>query len=270
MSTQDLHDLKPLVTLPIKWVGVKNLEFVGRFKSPFKEGPPEVSLNCVISLYTNLNKERRGVHMSYILETLLNEIMSKPKSILDFCRIIAEKIRTNQKQDYGRVKIICKHNLERKSPIIQLPTFLPVKIGADVVVDSSRTIYESFLQTEIIMVCPCLLIERNFSHTQRGTIRLTVISDKRINYSALLSTVEKICQPVSTTLRHPDEIHMVETSYKKAAFCEDIARGTLADLVQRFKAMYSKTTILKLKVLVKSDESIHPFSISAYAEQILK
>jgi GTP cyclohydrolase FolE2 len=115
-----------------------------------------------------------------------------------------------------------------------------------------------------------VLLKKKFSHTQKGLVKITAISDQKNNYSFLLSSIEKYCQLVSTTLKHTDEVKFVEESYKKAAFCEDIARLILADLKQRYKQVYSEPSTLKFLVKVKSNESIHPFYITAYAEQIIK
>jgi len=273
-KAKELHDSKPPTSLPIKWVGIEKLEFVGQLRSSFKEEPSSVFMPCRVNLYSSLNKNHRAVHISRFLEKLIKEINSQPKSIPQFCKDVAQNIRIAQKQNHGRATLICKHTLQRESPVTHKPTMIPLILGVDVIVTPEEIRYKTFLEYDIMITCPCCLEtsrslgKEAITHSQRGRMKLSVTSIGETNHSILLEVAESVCRPLSTTLKRLDEFHIVQESFKNPLFCEDLARNALGSLVRRFADLDPKVRVLKFAVSVKSDESIHPFSIVAYAEEI--
>jgi len=291
-TVKDLPDDKPPFPLPVKWVGIENIEYCGHFKPHFQGDPDPVHMACNISLYCSLSKDQRGVHVSRFPEILIRESDSSPKSILQFCRDIAEGIRKSQRQECSRVKLLCKHTIKRKSPVAQRPTLIPLLLGADVIVSPKGCTNEASLEFEIITMCPCVLemakseVTRNylteksspsstrsfdslftpFSHTQRARLKLSVTTESEIEYSELLKVAEEVSCLVSTTLKRPDEFRIVQDALNNPAFCEDMVRHALVAMKRHFKGSYPKVPLLKLTAMIDSHESIHPFSLVAYGE----
>lgn len=276
---RDLADLKPAFPISIKWIGIESIDLCVPFKPIFEEDLDPVYMACKFSLYCSLDKHRRGAHISRFPEILIEESHSSPKSIFHFCKAIADNIRKSQKQEYGRIRLFCEHSIEKKSPIAQKPTLVPLLLGVDMMVSSSHLINEAFIEFDIITMCPCVLemssrVRANsgdrfvgsFSHTQRARLKLTVIDNGQIDYKKILEVAEEVSLLVSTTLKRPDELHLVRNAFSNPVFCEDIVRHALVAMKHRFEVSSSETSSLKLKATIRSHESIHPFSIVATGE----
>lgn len=283
-----MADLKPTFALPIKWVGIESIEQCIPFKPVFEEDPDPVYMACKTSLYCSLDKNRRGAHISRFLEILIKESNSSPQSMSQFCKVIAENIRKLQKQEYGRIRLLCKHSIKRKSPIAQKPTLIPLLLGDDVIVGPSQWMNEASIEFDIMTMCPCVLemskkkairvgFKRKpssrvanqydrFSHAQKAQLRLAVKAHRHIEYKEILKVAEEVSCLVSTTLKRPDELYLVQKALTKASFSEDIVRHALVTMKRRFDISNSKMPFLKLEVTVRNHESIHPFSIVASGE----
>lgn len=270
---RDLHNCKPDVPLPIKWVGVESISFIGKFQPQFEGDPNPVSMACTANLYSSLKKDQRAVHISRFIETLHKELATICRSTSQFCKEIAENIREVQKQDYGRVKLTCRHNVKRKTPMTNHYTTIPIVLTSDVIAGPKGCVYKSSLSCKTIITCPCGLemtsikSEKIFSHTQRATIKVVVVSTIEVMYSTLLKIIESVCFPLGTLLKRNDELKLIENSFKNPKFCEDVARDTLKLLEEQFKLSNERENIIKLLVSVKSNESIEPFSIVSYIEK---
>jgi len=270
---RDLHTCNPTVFLPIKWTGIESINFIGKFRPLFEGDPNPVSIACTANLYSSLKKDQRAVHISRFVEVLHKELASAPKSIPEFCKEIAENIRRTQKQDFGRIKLICKHSVKKRTSITKRYTNIPIVMTSDVITGPGQCVYRSSLSCSTIITCPCGLemthikSEKVFSHTQRAIIKVMVVSTIEVMYSALLKVLESVCIPLGTLLKRPDELKLIEDSFEEPKFCEDIARDALKCLEEHFEFHNKRGNIIKFMVSVKSNESIEPFSIVTYIEK---
>jgi len=273
----DMVDSSPTFALPIKWVGIESIEQCIPFKPVFEKDPDPVHIACTTSLYCSLDKNRRGAHISRFPEILIKESNSSPKSIFQFCIAIAENIRESQKQKYGRIRLLCKHSIKRKSPIAQKPTLIPLLLGADIIEGSSQLMNEASIEFDIITMCPCTLeMSRKksapasrygqFSHAQKAQLKLAVKAHGKVAYREILTVAEEVSCLVGTTLKRPDELYLVQKALKNPSFCEDIVRHALVTMKRHFNTSDSKFPFLKLKATIRNHECIHPFSIVASGE----
>lgn len=276
----DLPDLEPTIRIPLKWVGIKSIPYTIRFTPQFDGDPDPVYMACNVSLFSSLSKQKRGLHISRLSEVLIGEINSGPFSIFHFCKKLAEGIRNAERQDYAKVRLICKHTIQRTTPVTKKPTFIPLLLNAEFTTGPSGFTYKPSLELEIMMMCPCVVEMSKasntrkrsrpestigFSHSQRAMMTLSVLSQKAIQHSELLKIAEKVAGFVSTTVKRPDELQIIQQALENPAFCEDIIRKALSLTRNHFR-----TKVLKAMASIESHESIHPFSIVVSSELSLQ
>lgn len=274
--------MEPGISLPLEWVGIENLESNVSFTPLFPADPNPVHITCSVDLYTSLSGDKRGVHLSRFSEAFFKIKRLPPRPVLQFCRELSREIRKTQNQKYGRVRLHSKHFVEKETSITSKPTLFPLRFGADVIASPSNTIYLSSTAITIITVCPCGLemskaskgfsstksrvsdFRNSFSHTQRATLEITVTSRKPFSYEYLLQIAEDVAPFVSVTLKRPDEFDLIRKVYKDSMFCEDIVRKALKKTNRYLKN--PNLDCSKFRISVRSEESIHPFSVVTYGE----
>ena len=279
---KDLPDMKPSIALPLTWVGLENLESDVFLTPLFVSDPDPIRMLCKFDLYSNLSEHKRGIHLSRLCEAFFKMRNLAPRGIFQFCEELAQEIRRTQNQGYGRVRLHCKHIVERKTAVTSKPTLFPLHLGVDVAVSALNTTYSSSIAVKLMTVCPCGLEMSKaskesrstkstntnstfgFSHTQRAALELAVTSKKPIEHRCLLEITEGITPFVSVTLKRPDEFDFIQRAYKNSMFCEDIIRKVLKEARQYLYSLDLHES--KLKVSIRSEESIHPFSIVAHAD----
>jgi len=288
---KDLPESEPTLRVPLKWVGIEAIPHTLGFKPEFDGDPNPVYMACNISMFSSLSKTRRGVHISRLPETLVEEMQHGPFSMFQFCRNLADSIREVERQDCAMVKLICKHTIQRKTSVTKKPTLIPLLLGAELTASPSGFIYNPSLELEIMIMCPCVvemskannrgksrkqmnlretgLGDGRFSHSQRAMLKLSVFSQEAIRHSELLDIAERVAGIVGTTVKRPDELQLIQKALRNPAFCEDIVRKTLCLLKTHFKRL-PKMKVLKVAASIQSHESIHPFSIIASGDLSLR
>lgn len=276
----DLQDTKPNLMYNLKWVGIEGLKSYIFFKPVFENDNP-LRLMCNVDMYTNLTRNRRGVHLSRFSEEFSK--LLKQKDFYDvaiFCKTLADNIRSSQKQQYSKVNITAKHIIEKKTSVTSKTTLIPLQTGMTVITSEETTVYLSSVSAETIIVCPCGVemfktmlkhttngskVNNQYpSHSQRATLKFSIASSTPISHNDLVEIIRKITPLIGTTLKRPDEFDLLYNVFDSPAFCEDLARVALDKLTK----FIDTDEFSKIEVSVRSDESIHPYSVVAYGEML--
>ncbi len=114
------------------------------------------------------------------------------------------------------------------------------------------------VEVPVTNLCPCSKeISKYGAHSQRGIIRITVVSKRLVWVEELVQIAEdSASSPLYTLLKRVDEKHVTEAAYENPRFVEDSARETAVRLRK-------DPRIESFRVEVENFESIH--NHSAYA-----
>lgn len=279
----DLPGTKPSLIYNLKWVGIEGLKSYICFKPLFKNDLNPTQLMCNVDMYTDLNRNRRGVHLSRLSEEFLK--LSNEKTFYNvavFCKKLADNIRSSQKQQYSKVNITTKHIIKKETSVTSKVTLIPLQIGMTVITFEESTIYLSSLSAETIIVCPCgvemfkTILKHNTkrnnvdniypSHSQSAILKFSIASSIPVPHNDLFEITKKTIPLIGTTLKRPDEFDLLNNVFNNPLFCEDLARVALDKVIKYINI----DEVLKIEVSIRSKESIHPYSVVAYGEMLGK
>jgi len=255
-----MQDSKPEIREELERVGVCNLKT--RVSTKWKG--KRYKFVPIIELTIDLDKEKRGAHMSRLIESISENIEEETMSIHGSLEELGKKIlaKLKQKHQYRRACISISTNLalERKTPVTQKKTMEVYDIK--VLVESNNSRYEKTLEVAVTgnTLCPHAMNKTGGkSHIQRAISTLSINTDyeKEIALEDMIDLVED-CFPsqVYTLLKTEDEKHVVNKMFERPRFVEDLTR----DILRRAKRKYKNS---KIHVKTISEESIHRHDVIA-------
>lgn len=266
---RETQDFLPKVRETIDRVGVSGMKAALRLRS---SGGREEQFLADIDLYIDLEPDRKGIHMSRLVESI-NEIISKhsssdrPKESFECIgkEILAE---LQKRHHYQRGEIAMRTTilLRRHTPVTGKPTDEPYDVAVKIMVDGSQ--YSKNLSVKAVgnTLCPhSLETTHGKAHVQRAEIELAIETglEEEIVLEELIEICEKsFSSPTYTVLKTVDEAAVVEEMFRNPKFVEDVARDCLKQTLNlKFKG--------KVKVRAVSLESIHKHNAVSEIERIV-
>lgn len=257
-----------------------------------------LSLFPVIDLFVDLPSDRRGIHLSRdpesLYEVLREQVPSKVSRIEDFCEIIARRLL--EKHIYANraeVRLRSDYVVTRQSPGMGLLSQEPCKIFALVTATrrDDNVAVDRMVGVRVtgFTACPCTqellksITEERLrklgwqkgdvkkimdtvpfaTHTQRtdGTILMQVPRLYSVNLEDLIDIAEdSMSGRTYTLLKRPAEASLVEAAHKKARFTEDVVRGVLWALAEKYQNFPDEARVF---AQAYSSESVHKQDIVA-------
>lgn len=260
------QDRQPKVKEAIDRVGVSGLKVALKLRGNSGE---EAHFLADVDLFIDLDSERKGIHMSRLVESL-NEIIrsSAPKeSFEQFGAEILTELQKRHKYGRGQIAIATTLLLRRFTPITQKPTDEPYDVTATVTLDG--TSFRKKLTVKAIgnTLCPhSLETTGGKAHVQRAEIELSI--ETGISESIVFEELIEICEksfssPTYTVLKTPDEAEVVEEMFRNPKFVEDVAR----DCFRQARNLNFKG---HLKIRAVSLESIHKHNAVSEIERVFE
>lgn len=243
------------------------------------------ALNCDIDIFVDLPAEQKGSHMSRnvaVLTDVVLESISKPvgglelaaadmcKRLLvhhEYAKVAGVSITTNYfkpsvtpngRETYEVYKLIARATAVRGEGVRKT-------IGAEVI---GMTACPCAQQTVTEML-ECGSSMPVISHNQRNicTVTVTTGEDHDVEADTLIDLVEaSFSSPTYEMLKREDEGAVVINSHRNPKFVEDVVRGVLKRIVDRYPTLPSDTEIM---VRSESEESIHKHNAFAQRESTL-
>ncbi len=255
-----MQDTKPDVREYLERVGVSNLKTLvsTNWRGKRYRFVPEIELTI------DLDKEKRGAHMSRLIESISEcieeETHSTHGSLEELGRNVLVRLR--EKHSYGRggITISTKLVMERKTPVTKKKTMEAHDVKVSVYNDNN--IYRKSLEVQVVgnTLCPHAMKKTGGrSHIQRavGMLRIDTSYGKEIALEDMIDVVEgSFPSPVYTLLKTEDERDVVNRMFQKPRFVEDVTREILDKAGRRFKGC-------GIRVRTVSEESIHRHDVVA-------
>ena len=265
ISQEATQDRIPKVQETIDRVGVSGLRTGLRLCS----GERETCFTADIDLFIDLDGQKKGIHMSRLVESI-NEIISKgartPKD--SFERIgmdILSEVQKRHKYRRGEIMIRTTLLLGRHTPVTNKPTDEPYDVCVRIMALDKQ--FSKNLQVKAIgnTLCPhSLETTKGKSHVQRAELDLSVETGatENIVLEELIDICEKsFSSPTYTVLKTSDEASVVEEMFRNPKFVEDVAR----DCLRQTKNLGFKGGV---KIRAVSFESIHKHNAVSEIERV--
>ena len=262
------QDRTPKVKETIDKVGISGLRTGLRLCGP---NGSETCFLAEVDLYIDLDRERKGIHMSRLVESI-NEVISagskKSKESFEELGIdILDELKKRHKYSKGEITIKTTLLVRRHTPVTNKPTDEPYDVWIGVIAKDGE--YFKSLKVRAIgnTLCPHSLETTNGkAHVQRAEVELQIESP--VKEKLPLEELVQVCEnsfssPTYTVLKTVDEAAVVEEMFRNPKFVEDVAR----DCFRQTKNLNVKG---KVKIKVTSFESIHKHNAFSEIERILE
>jgi GTP cyclohydrolase-4 len=264
-NNQPTQDRSPKVKETIDRVGIAGL----RTGLKLATNSTETHFMAEVDLFIDLDTERKGIHMSRLVESI-NEVISKssrqPKDSFESLGMdILGELKKRHKYSNGEIVIKTTLMMRRHTPVTNKPTDEPYDITVGVI-GRGESFYKN-LKVKAIgnTLCPhSLETTKGKAHVQRAEAELQVevpIAEE-IRLEELIEICEKsFSSPTYTVLKTNDEAAVVEEMFKNPKFVEDVAR----DCFRLAKNLNFKG---RVKIRATSFESIHKHNAISEIERV--
>ena len=209
-----------------------------------------------IAFNVSLEKEKRAIHMSRLVEIL--DSWDTTISYESIQSILSEG-KTRMESNHSNIELLFDYFRDKPSPVSHKASRMHYKCKID------ANDYDNFMyltvKVPITSVCPCSKsISEYGAHNQRGIVDITV---KVHDLAAIEDVIQRVEAAASmelfSLLKRIDEKYVTEAAYENPKFVEDIARDVVLQL--RKEPQYTW-----YQMQVENYESIH--NHSAYVTTI--
>jgi len=250
----DAQDRKPKIKERIDRVGVEGL----RTHLKIVRQNVEFSHLPSIDVMIDLPSDKKGIHMSRLIESINETVSQKTEgikeSLEEFGNEILKEILKRHPYKRGEITIRTTLILNKITPVSGRTTNEPYDVIIKVMRDNGRPL--KYLEIKAIgnTLCPhSLEITGGKSHIQRAELQLGLLTD--LETDVTLEKMIEICEgcfssPTFTVLKSEDEKFIVEKMFSNPKFVEDLTR-------ECFDEVINLSIKGKVKIRAVSYESIH-------------
>jgi len=254
----DMQDRMPAVEQGLEKVGIENLKTL--VKTSYKGR--EYRFVPTISLAIDLPKDRKGAHMSRLIEAITECVEQEAEkthlSLEKLGKSVLEDLKKRHPYGHGLVEFKTDLVIYRKTPVTRRKTGETHGVEVSAIFGDGR-----FRKRLTVIVygntsCPHAMEYAGKPHIQRAVATLTVETDfeNPVDLEDLIAMCESsFSSPVYTLLKTEDEASVVERMHENPLFVEDVCRNILGEA--------KKISRAEISVKVVSQESIHRHDVFA-------
>lgn len=232
--------------LRINEVGIKN--FIIPTKVQVGESYQSTVSNVSCSI--DLDKNYKGIHMSRLTNSLLNDWNGE----INYLTINLLMERIKKICNCSNVNLIIKSTifLDKVSPVSKIKNLINYEIVHYCTLSDNNFHIELELKVPFTSLCPCSKeISLYGAHNQRGLTNIKLQISNQLDYKKIISDVEECASSeLYSILKREDEKYVTEKAYNNPKFVEDMVRDIYKKL-QKFKGVEI------LDIYVEHFESIH-------------
>ena len=285
----DVQGSRPQVTVPLRRVGVTNLERIIRLTEKGRDN----LFYATVDLFVDLAPEQAGVHMSRFsdqLEQVIDEMVTlQAPDIETFAEQLASQAVASQQAFTSEVQVRAKFSMRKTAPISGKPTQSIYTLIGMAVAGQTGNRRLVGVEADGLTACPCaqdmirgyasqLLQEEEgmdaatagrildliplATHNQRGRGTLLVGTQQQIEAFDLVHIVEgSMSSEVYELLKRADEFFVVNKAHRNPRFVEDVVREMLHSALESYATLPDGDFVLARQ---ENFESIHRHN--AFAE----
>jgi GTP cyclohydrolase I len=209
-------------------------------------------------LTVELQKDRRGTHMSRFVETL--EQWSSES--MTGARLLGMLADLRQRLDAPLASARCDFTLfvERSAPVSRLSAQHAIDCRFEAMTTARQAELTLVVRVPVTTLCPCSKeISEYGAHNQRGyvDIRASIDPESDLAFEDLIAVAEASgSAPIYPLLKRVDERHVTMQAYDAPTFVEDVVRRTTLSLTDDKR-------VKQFTVHAENQESIHDHSAVA-------
>ena len=255
----DTQDMCPEYEVDLESVGVNELKALVRTR----HGNREYRFLADISISMNLDRSKKGLHMSRLIESITEvfeaEAIRSHRLIEDLGKGVLLRLMKTHPYENGRISIKTQYVMYKKTPVSDKRSTETYDVGVTV-----RNIGGNFRKSVRVSAvgstsCPHSMEYSGMPHIQRATGELEIEGpyDSNMNIDDMIDCVDRsFSSETYTLLKSADEKHVVEKMHKNPKFVEDVARAILANAGSLFEGCSIRSKAV-------SFESIHKHNVFA-------
>lgn len=238
----------------IKKVGIMNT--LVPLKVQRKDGSVNVS-SATIDIYSDLNKETKGVNMSRYRIIIEEMLIDKELVLGDLVRELLNEVAKRLKASDAYVKIKFPYHTVKVAPASGVKSHMDYVCSLEGKLVNGK--HEIFLTVTVpyTSCCPCSKEISDYgAHNQRSFADVTVQVDEKQGVfwiEDIIDIVEsEASAPIINSLKREDEAFQTEKMYERPRFVEDMVRN----ISHRLDKELDKR-IADYAVVTRHEESIH-------------
>ena len=241
---QDEHDSRGIA---LDAVGVSGV------RTPIRIADGEVDAEGVGSaeFVVSLASDRRGTHMSRMVETLASELRAfNPRE----AHALVARAVNRLGAESARISFDLPVSFEVRAPVSNVAAWQVADVNISVEGSAESATMTTTLTTHVTSLCPCSKAISDYgAHNQRSAVTLSITGTQVDLYPLTLSEMFSLARrvgscPIYPVIKRPDERWITMEAYDHPAFVEDMVR----DLSSICRAQG-----LRHSIRVRNFESIH-------------
>lgn len=248
----DPQSEKDLRGIALDHVGISNVRYpilISGWESALERS---LTKDALISLKVSLAAEKRGIHMSRLLESLHH--WGKPLSPTTLPILLGE-LRGEQSAESATLSCAFTWFVNRPAPKTKRPAWQGIETTWHGHQDTNGTMSGYSMDIPITTLCPCSLAISDYgAHSQRGWVKVRIEwsdTDEIVSPQEVYEKLQKAgSAPIYPLLKRADERHVTMLAYEQPAFVEDTARRA-ALILQK------DPRISNFDLDIRNEESIH-------------
>lgn len=243
----DIQDERDTRGVALDSVGVSGV------RTPIRVADGEVDATGVGSaeFVVTLAPDRRGTHMSRMVETLGTELrVFDPRAAAVLIAGAADRLDAQS----ARISFELPVSFEVRAPVSNVPAWQTADVSFSIEGSTESATMTTTLTTHVTSLCPCSKAISDYgAHNQRSAVTLSITGDSRDLYPLTLTEMFALARqvgscPIYPVIKRPDERWITMEAYDHPAFVEDMVR----DLSTTCRSRGLRHTIQ-----VRNFESIH-------------
>lgn len=264
--SEDVQAMEDHRRVSIDQVGVSNLRYPVLMSGVEKNPDASQSVQARLRLSVNLVEERKGIHMSRLLESLSR---TREPFTLSTMIDLLEDLRDAQGASRAKVDMRFRYFLSRVAPVsgLSAPQSYACRYVGKLTKKGIRL--RQCVKIPVTTLCPCSkAISEYGAHNQRGVIALELFhrlsSAKRTTFIGLEELVDLLetcgSSPLYPLLKRPDERYVTMQAFENPTFVEDVVRNVAV-------ALQKDSRVDRFRVRVENHESIHQHNAFALIDR---
>ncbi len=220
-------------------------------------------VSASLSLAVSLSKELKGIHMSRLIENLVEA--NEQLGLQELYRLLL-RLKDHQGAKDAKVSLSFDYYLDRQAPVSGRIAKQAYRCGYEGRLEGSRITIVQKVEVPVTTLCPCSKeISSYGAHNQRGYVEVELEHhftveqelDIRISLEEVIESVESLASaPLYPVLKRVDERFVTMQAYDAPRFVEDMVRNVAVFLREDKRSD-------RWQVRVTNHESIHQHN--AYA-----
>ncbi len=249
----------------INKVGICDLKFPLILKGCEKDQSATQHVQALFSLSVDLDGEKKGIHMSRLLETVLDH--NKELSLNSLNNFI-EDLRKRQLAKNAYAKIDFDYFFTKIAPVSGIQSPQSYSCSFECIHGTEGIKIIQSVEVPVKTLCPCSKEISDYgAHSQRSKVWISLLhnleegSEVNISLEEIVDIAENgASSPLYPILKREDERHVTMSAYDKPCFVEDVVRNIAI-------VLDGDTRFSSYEIKVVNFESIHSHNAFAIIQK---